>query len=506
MVAPLDIEQATAAMAAANRLRVDTPTRIDLWSRHGFEGTVGLFESVQVRWSTAGQASFVMRGTDPLAALVRSCRKNLVRVRIWYGDQHWDGRVWVSRDSGVGAEWKVTAECVGVERILDGILTYPEPLAGIEWAQVLRKSVYTGPVATGLLALVALNVQRLQRPWRQLGLPIDVIPENPLLDGSPWRTWAVAMEPISQVAEEMLKDAQGYRLRVRQWLPGDEKPHPLWIHTTPRIVVDVVQAPWLYGVGGGLTVFSSLAREMATFVGDAVGWIAQGASRNLSKRWGELVNGKPMPAVIWQEGCPGVLDANVDNQHPQAAAAVVGGAAPDWLNTLIQDGSELAVTSLLASLGIVMPGLGGIVGKALTNRVATYQRTVDWSTLLEVGPEAIPEVFQSTSATLTLSAAQAARSALMEAAPQTFTELTVMDGMPWRFGEDFQVGDSLGWWHMDGDLYVGPCTGVDMSVTREEGAVIKASIGTPPIIAPGEQAKRIASSAVTIANALTLKY
>lgn len=72
MVAPLDLDQAVAAMEAANRLRVDTPTRIDLWSRHGFEGTVGLFESVQVRWSASGQASFVMRGSDPLAALVLS--------------------------------------------------------------------------------------------------------------------------------------------------------------------------------------------------------------------------------------------------------------------------------------------------------------------------------------------------------------------------------------------------------------------------------------------------
>ncbi|WP_445292909.1 Gp37-like protein [Corynebacterium sp. H113] len=503
---PLDVDQAQLAMQAAFRLRVPPVTRIDLWTREGYAGTVGAWEKVDVRWSSRGQAVFTIRGNDPLAALVRKCRKLLVRVRVWYGDIHWDGRVFTTRDHGVGSDWRVDVECVGVEKILDGLLVYPEPLIGIEWAQVLRKAVFTGPVVTGLLGTIAMNVQRLQRPHRQLGIPIDVLPVNPIFDGSPWRTWAVAMEPVSQLADEMLKDAQGWRLRVRQWLPGDPKPHPLWIHTTPRIVIDCVQAPWMYGVGGGHTIFSSLARELATFVGDAVGWIAQGSSRHLSKRWDELINGKPVPSVIWQQDCGGVLDAVVDNQHPTAAAAVVGGAAPDWLNTLIQDGSELAVTRLLAGMGIVMPGLGGIVGKALTNRVGTYQRTVDWQTLLSVGPEAIPETFQSTSAALTLDAMQTARTALFEAAPQTFTELTVMDGMPWRFGEDYDIGDAAGWWHMDGELYVGPVTRVDLGVSREDGEVTKTSIGTPPVVAPGEQARRIASGALTMVNALSLKY
>lgn len=504
-MAPLDLDQAEAAMAAS-RLRVQPTTRIEVWTRDGFAGTIGLFETVQVKWSARGQATITMQGRDPLAGIIRSCRKALVRVRIHQGDVHWDGRVWISRDSGVGADWRVTAECVGVEKILDGILTYPEPLVGEELLQVIRKSVYTGPVATGLLTLIALNVQRLWRPHRQWGIPITVIPINPLMDGSPWRTWALAMEPISQVAEEMLKDGQGWRLRVRQWLPGDEPPMRPWPYTKPRIVIDMVRAPWQHGVGGGYTILSSLAREMLGFVGDAVGWIGQGASRHISKRWDEMINGKPVPAVIWQHGCAGVLDAEVDNAHPTSVAAVVGGTAPDWLNTLIEDGTAYAVTSLMAGMGVVMPGMGGIVGKAMTNRVGTYQRHTDWENLLAIGPEAIPETFQSTSAALTLSAAQAGQRALWEAAPTTYAKLTVRDGLPWTFGKDYDLGESCGWWHADGDLYVAPVTEVDLSVDRNEGAATSTSLGTPPAIPPGERARRTASGALTMVNALTLKY
>lgn len=506
MVAVLDVEQATAAMAAAAPLRTDTTTRIEVWDREGFVGTLGAFESVQVQWAGEDQAMVTVSGRDPLAGVLRSCRRALVRVRIIHGKSQWDGRVTVARDSGVGADWRVTAECAGVARILGAILAYPEPLAGLELLQVLRKNVYTGPVATGLLSLVALNVQRLQRPNRQLGIPITVIPINPLFDGSPWRTWALAMEPISEVADEMLTDGQGWRLRVRQWLPGDEPPMRPWPHTKPRIVVDMVRAPWLHGVGGGHTIFSSLARELAGFVGDAVGWIAQGADRHLSKRWDELINGKAIPSVVWQHGAAGVIDANVDNAHPRAAAAVVGGAAPDWLNGMIEDGASLATTQLLASVGVVLPGAGAIVGKGLTNRVGTYQRLTDWATLRDVGPEAYPEVFENASAALTLDAMQTARAALFEAAPDTYVELTVADGMPWRFGADYDIGHTCGFWHADGDLYAAPVTSVELSVSRDEGPQMITHLGTPPVVPPGERARRLAAGAVTVANALTLKY
>lgn len=145
---PLDLDQAEAAMAAS-RLRAEPKTLVEVWAHNDFAGTLGLFETVQVKWSARGQATITMQGRDPLAGIIRSCRKALVRVRIHQGDVHWDGRVWISRDSGVGADWRVTAECVGVEKILDGILAYPEPLVGEELLQVIRKSVYTGPVATG---------------------------------------------------------------------------------------------------------------------------------------------------------------------------------------------------------------------------------------------------------------------------------------------------------------------------------------------------------------------
>lgn len=506
MVSALDIDQAQEAMAAAARLRVDTPTRIDIWTREGFAGSTAAFESLDTQWSAHGQASFVIAGNDALAPVIRSCRRALVRVRIWYGQAHWDGRVWTSRDTGLGEGWRVTAECVGVEKILEGILAYPESILGEEMLQVMRKTVWTGPVATGLLALIAMNVQRLQRPHRQLGIPISVIPVNPLFDASPWRTWALAMEPLSQVAEEMTTDAQGWRLRVRQWLPGDEPPMRVWPHTSPRIVIDMVRAPWEKGVGGGYTIFSSLARELAGFVGDAAGWIASGADRHLSKRWDELINGRPIPSVVWQNGASGVLDASVDNQHPTAAAAVVGGAAPDWLNGLIQDGSEMAVTSLLASVGIVLPGAGNIVGQALTNRVGTYQRHVDWQTIRDIGPEAIPEMFQSASAALTLDATQTGKRALFEAAPDVHVELSVADGMPWSFMEDFDLFESCGYWHADGDLYVAPVSNVDLSVTRQDGPATSINLGTPPVLPPGERARRTASGAMTMVNALSLKY
>lgn len=506
MVTALDFDAATAARAAAHRLRVDEPVLIEVWSRHGLEGTLGGFEHASVRWSHRGQATITISGHDRLAELIRSCRRQLVRIRIHYAGQVWDGRVWDSRDTGVGQDWRVTAECVGVEAILDNILAFPEARLGIEWLQISRKAIWTGPVATGLLSLIEDNASRLNRAGRHRGLPITVLRPNRLLDASPWRTWALAMEPISDVATEMLTDAQGWRLRVRQWLPGDPPPTTPWRHTTPRIVVDMVQAPWSYGVGAGHTLLSGLGRELATFLTDALAWIGQGSGRHLAKRWSERIEGTPIPSVVWQEGCAGVMDAEVHNQHPRAAAAVVGGASPDALNSLIQGGVEFGITSLLASIGVVLPGLGTVVGSMLTDRVGNYERHTNHEVLDGVGPEAMPEIFQSAGAAFSLSASQTAKTALFENAGQTFTKIHVADGMPWRLGHDYQLGDSAGWWHMDGDLYVGPVTEIDLDVSRDHGPHLATSIGTPPLIAPGAQARRIASGALTIANALTMKY
>lgn len=483
---------------------------IEVWEDTALVGFIGSFSDLSTRevdnLGDGAQASFTIPVDDPLLDTLRSCRTRYVGLRIRDNGHCWDG--WVTR-VGLAAsdtDEKVTVEAKASSQIFTSIVTMSDALAP-EWLQVSKKRFWSGPVISGLMREIRDQVTRLSlyvRPAPRILVPtIDT-----WHDTSPRRTWRTDPIPITEIVAKVTEDT-GVSLRVITWRPGDPTtglpvPASAIDHTTTQLIINPVTHPVAGQLIDARNQLDVLATEMLTFLTDALTWLAQGSARWIGKRWTEALTGTTLPIVSWQWGGAGVLTEDTDDTSPEAVSSLIGGQSPNWMNDLTASAAEAGVAILAAEAGVIIPGLSGIAGDLLADRLFTYTRVHDTRVHDTFGGMAPPEVFTNSATGLSLEAEMTGRSQLEQVAGRTATTITVADGMPWWAYDDFDLGDTVAYTDRTGRDVTGIVTAIEVHRDRDTGRTTTITIGRPPDIAIGARAKRTGAAALTIANQLSL--
>lgn len=166
--------------------------------------------------------------------------------------------------------------------------------------------------------------------------------------------------------------------------------------------------------------------------------------------------------VEFVEGDGSGLEVSEHGVSPTGGVSVVGGKSPEWLNKILSDGIETFFPTF---------------GNALKDTFLAYQAFPDpdrggWGVL------APPEAFVSggTSA-YTVDSYQAGRQALVDNGGRRQIKLSVVDGKPFRYGWDYQLGDEIGAnTELDDETQWQPVTGVEV-VHDRSGVKVSTSVG-----------------------------
>lgn len=507
----LTYEDADVLADIARPALVVDDAEIEVWEETACVGFIGMFSDLDTRdvdnLGDGAQASFTISVDDPLLPVLRTCRDTYVGLRIRDGGQIWDG--WVTRVglTADGSDESVTVEARASSAIFASIVTMSDALAP-EWLQVSKKRFWSGPVLSGLVREIRDQVARLNlyvAPGPRILVPII----DTWHDTSPRRTWRTDPIPITDLVAQVTEDT-GISLRVITWRPGDsvdDLPVPGWWidQSTTQLIIDPVKHPQTGVMASTHNQLETLAVEMAAFLVDALNWIAQGSGRWIGKRWAEALTGTGMPVVDWQWGSAGVLSEETDDTAPEAVSSLIGGQSPNWMNDAIDAGVEAGIAYLAAESGVAIPGgVSDIVTDLLVDRVFTYTRVHDWQTHRSIGGFAPPEVFTNSASGVSLEAAVTGQTQLNELAGRVATSVTIVDGLPWKAYEDFDLGDTVCYIDRTGRQVTGIVTAIEVHRDRKTGRTAKVTIGRPPDISVGARAKRIGAAALTIANQLSL--
>lgn len=483
---------------------------IEVWDEQSLIGFIGDFSDLDTRevdnLADGAQASFTISVDDPLLSVIRTCKTAYVGLRIRDNGHEWDG--WVTRVglTAGGDDEKVTVEAKASSQIFSSIVTMSDALAP-EWLQVSKKRFWSGPVITGLMREIRDQVARLSLYVRPA--PRVLVPDiDTWHDTSPRRTWRTDPISISELVAKVTEDT-GVSLRVITWRPGDPTDGlPVPASRIDQSTTQLIVKPVTHPVAGQLVEANNqldvLAAEMLTFLTDALAWLAQGSARWIAKRWTEALTGTTLPIVSWEWGGAGILSEETDDTSPEAVSSLVGGQSPNWMNELTSSVAEAGVAILASEAGFIIPGLGGIAGDLLADRLFTYTRVHDTEVHNSIGGMAPPEVFTNSATGLSLEAEMTGRSQLEEIAGRVATTITVADGMPWWAFVDFDLGDTVSYLDRTGREVTGIVTAIEVHRDRDSGRTAKVTVGRPPDIAVGARAKRTGAAALTIANQLSL--
>ena len=492
--------------ALARPTLVVEDAEIEVWDEQSCIGFIGMFKDLDTRevanLGDGAQAKFTISVDDPLLATLRDCKEKYRGIRIRDGGHVWDGQVIGVHLSASGDDEDVTVEAKASSSIFQNIVTMSDALAP-EWLQVSKKRFWSGPVISGLSREIRDQVARLAlyvRPAPKILVPhVDT-----WHDTSPRRTWRTDPITIAELVEKVTEDT-GVSVEVITWRPGDSTeglPVPAnWVdQKTTQLIIRFVEHPKSGAYAAAHNQLDTLAIDMAVFFTDALAWLAQGSGRWIGKRWTEALTGTGLPVVSWEHGGAGVISEDTSDTAPEAVSSLVGGQSPNWLNELTSSVAEAGVAILASEAGFIIPGLGGIAGDLLSDRLFTYTRVHDTQAHNSIGSFAPPEVFTNSATGLSLEAEVTGRAQLEEISGRVATEIIIADGLPWKAFDDYDLGDTVSYLDRTGRDVVGIVTAIEIHRDRDSGR----TVGRPPDIAVGARAKRNAAAALTIATQLSL--
>jgi hypothetical protein len=427
-------EIAAARIAAEEPQRPPTGVIITVFDKfYTAVGEINDYISLQVMFprNDVGTATIVLKGIEPLADHLIGCEKTTVPITIDIGEMRWTGRVFSCDDLMVDKVNMLTLQCKSDYAFLDHILCWPAPELPIQ-TQFPARALYIGPAITVIKTLIAEQALRLQSglweivntlgsgeiDWRAwfgrilqvrsvadfehiLGVPLVVVPTNPIFDTSKWVSINGRMDKISTLIKQMVTDL-GLVVSCDLWLPGDPQPKGLYFDLDwPCIVVNVRDRMNLTGPTG--TFFdgiienaidfqrSILGKVLAPFLNPGDEYAPQGI--NIAPIIGvDFV--KPW-ALFTDSPRSGLREYHVVHKTPDAYTVVGGGKSPKWLDDLIDETLEWlidAITILIGISGIPNNFLDGI----LDDVFFAFQEIENAGRRIEMGPYGWPEFFAQT--------------------------------------------------------------------------------------------------------------
>ncbi|MBF6460148.1 hypothetical protein IU433_13995 [Nocardia puris] len=442
-------------------------------------------------WTIPGTGTIQVRADHPLAGRLMACKRDVVPIRTYYNGIPWDGRVLTAKMEGRPGEEIVTATCVSNLYWLLVILAWVNPMLPpeVQIALTGKQDMMFGPVDFVLKYFLAKNCIRLQKPV-YVKLPLQYhVPELPqvedidslddLLDivASIFEDITVLSARFTQLDElyQNALETSDRGLSCNLWTPEDgPSPHVFNTDTLARLqnVLDLSGDNFLW--------FSNPDNVLGLADPDQWGKMQRAGyvfdtHRKRDRRW-----------MQWRTDSGHIEHYERVVKHPTAHSVVVGGKAPEFMNSIVEWGANLA---LQAILNLIVPGanLGSIlVGDLFDDIFFAYQRFDDPQLEADLGEHAFGEAFIDNSAAHSLDGFAIGMAGLKEHGGGESLRLQVraggIDGRGFSFGVDdgsgrrFQVGDIMSFWDR-GTVVSDYVSSVEVEDSRDEVCTEYVTIG-----------------------------
>lgn len=417
-----------------------------------------------------------LKGTDPMVAALRNCRKELVGITVEIGSLRW--AYTVENTSYRLAEGQRTLEvtAVGLFDFFSYLMVWPNFLLPIQ-AQVPSRAVFIGPIVSVLNTMIAEQAWRLQSgawelvnnlgslnpDWRtwfgtalqargnlldRLHTPIYVCHTDFLRDGSPLVSITTRMESVATLIEKLMT-GYGVTVDIELWLPGDPQPDQYARLNLPTYVVKVSDRSNV--TGPTQTILDSVIKQVVTLERSVFGgvlepflnadgvyapdgvFIAPTIGVNFVTPWTLLVDHPRGPMESFE----------IVDHHPQGWQILLGGKSPAWVNNLIN-----ATTSWILDSIMIVIGLTGIPSNLLdglfNDVLLSFQLVQNFERRNDMGPYGRPEKFVATGAApYNIDALFSFISAMWDSRGYRSAQCSFRNGFPYSVGRDIFNGSLM---------------------------------------------------------------
>ena len=453
--------------------------------------------------------NLVLKGSDPLVAVMRKCRTEVVGITIEIGSVRWAFTVDTAAyklDNGVKS---LQVKALGLFDYLAYMMVFPNFLAPIQ-LQIPSRAVFIGPVCTVVEVMIAEQAFRLQAglwelinnlgslnpDWRSwfgtalmsngnffdmLHTPIYVVHTNPLFDTSPFVAVTARMEPVASVLDKLIK-SYGVVVEVALWLPGDPQPDVWSQLRVPTYVVRVTDRSNVTGPTG--TIIDSVIKQIVNVEESVLGgvlqpflnpqgkyapdgvFIAPTVGVNYVKPWAVLIDHPRGPMESFE----------ITDHHPQGWQIIIGGKSPKWINDLIN-----ATTSWILDCLMIVLGLTGIPSNLFdgifNDAIMAFQLIQNFNRRNAMGPYGRPEKFLPTnSAPYNIDALMAFISAMWDSRGYRSGMAAFRNGFPYSVGRDIFPGSMISIVE-NGTLYTDYVENIVITDNRKERCKVIVQIG-----------------------------
>lgn len=389
---------------------------------------------------------------------------------------------------------------VGALEYLNWIHLWPCPWLPAEW-QPIHYWFAIGPSCTNMAAALAANLVRLQGElysiptgnllnpesynlFKKAFHPIVVNPRNKLIgDTSTWIMASWRMEKAMDAFTEICQ-TEGITMTATLFDPdaGDEQPFPEFMHLDePTLIIDFIEKGAPIGMTG--TLVDGLFRTGVIMADDALEWIFYPILNDdnykdyLQKAFG-MIPGKPFACYTTGQWSP-IPSFEQTTHIPTASRVTAGGKSPEWLNSLMVTGANLAIGALGAAIGL--PGLQiGIFESLIKNTVMAFHTMEDIGRANEGGPWRLRETFAESSTTgLSLTTFAGMKSAHYKTRGYVSHAIEVSNGAPYFAGKDLNCGDPVGVELFDATVEVDRLKEISYEDSRSVRGQLQLQIGSP---------------------------
>lgn len=367
--------------------------------------------------------------------------------------------------------------------------------------------------------------------FNPLAWPIQVQFVNPITDQSRFSIFTSRWNDFDSVSKQLLEDA-GCMIRAYTWLTEDEtSPHPELEYEIPglNIAQEALHevAPWMPTNG----TVADLARphrncvvmavEDRSNIGGPTGTLLDGPIRLIAATADDMItetllpfdednDGSTDPLVRkWFGVAPkdpwivfrdyeysGIVEARRTMRGGTVKTVMVGGKSPGWVNEAISFGIKYGLSQLSSVIQAIAgaqmtgpevtgfqtpgtPGLEELYQGQLSDVFGAWQRFTHPDRAFNAGDFAFLEMLKTGGAgsAYTVAAQLDIRAGLFETEPRVSYATTVRNGAPYFVGEDFELGDMLGF-QMGNVVFKDHLAGIRRSWDDQQPHQIELVIGT----------------------------
>lgn len=525
------------ALAFAEAEEIQEFTNPDAWVRMwdlrmGIVGNVADYVSLKFgeKANAVGSMSLLLKPEDPMAVYALEAHVDeVIRITVDLPHYRWSGSVLTVRESiAKDGTQVVELEVLHDWQFLETMLIWANAFFPA-WIQPLSSSRRIGPAKTVIATQLIPNLIRLQAPLWNLPTngtladfntwnlikdathPICVKPINPLTDTSRWISSSAKFNSAADVIRDCLTNEEGIVVRIHQWLPGDEQPWKGAGFKEPRLYIDIVDNGNEKAFTG--TVIDGILKTITEMVDGGLEWIMYPVIGKNGPSLGEITGlnqKKPVcfyPSALLEDS--GVSESESVHHKPLASQVVVGGKSPDWLNKTVEVGIGGAFGALGGAISAATGGVqildlspvGEIFSSFVKDKIFAFASHEDFARAKRSGPYRWREVAKLGGNGLSLDTWQNIVTGLYETRGYSSHTIKVVNGSPYLWGRDLDMGHLVGYETLSGDAQIDRVEEFTFTDDRSTMAYLEFGIGSGlDEQSPGEKSLRKIRGVVSVLN------